>query len=59
MKHAFEVKNLTKKLGKTTALADVSLSIPEQSVVGLIGRNGAGKTDSPPARGGSLPAHER
>ena len=44
MKHAFEVRNLTKQLGKTTALDDVSLSIPEQSVVGLIGRNGAGKT---------------
>ncbi len=44
MKQAFEVRNLTKKLGQTTALDDVSLSIPEQSVVGLIGRNGAGKT---------------
>ena len=44
MKNAFEVRNLTKKLGKTTALDNVSLSIPEQSVVGLIGRNGAGKT---------------
>ena len=29
MKHAFEVRNLTKKLGETTALDNVSLSIPE------------------------------
>jgi ABC-2 type transport system ATP-binding protein len=44
MRKAFEVKDLTKTFGRTAALDDVSLSIPEQSVVGLIGRNGAGKT---------------
>lgn len=44
MEEAFEVKKLTKKFGEVTALDGVSLSIPEGSVVGLIGRNGGGKT---------------
>lgn len=42
--NALEVKNLTKRFGKLTAVNDVSFAIPEGSVFGLIGRNGAGKT---------------
>ncbi len=41
---AFEVKQLTKRYGETTALEDISLAMPEHRVVGLIGRNGSGKT---------------
>ena len=44
MRNAFEVKHLTKSFGKTTVFTDINLAVPEHSVVGLIGRNGVGKT---------------
>ena len=39
-----EIKNLTKKFGKTVALDNVSFSVPEGSIFGLVGSNGAGKS---------------
>ena len=39
-----EVKSLTRRFGATTALADVSLTLPRGIVFGLVGANGAGKT---------------
>jgi len=39
-----ELKNVTKKYGKATAINDISLSIPPQGIYCLLGRNGAGKT---------------
>lgn len=39
-----EVKNLTKRFGKFTALQDISLTVETGSVYGLVGYNGAGKT---------------
>ena len=39
-----EVKGLTKKYGKFTAVDDASFSIEENRIYGLLGRNGAGKT---------------
>ena len=39
-----EIKNLTKKIGKYTVLDDVNLDIEKGSVVGIVGRNGSGKT---------------
>ena len=41
-----EVEGLTKRFGAITALEDVSFSIAEGEVVGLLGENGAGKTNS-------------
>ncbi len=39
-----EIQQLTRRFGKTTALDDVSLSVPEGGVFGLVGENGAGKS---------------
>lgn len=39
-----EIIGLRKTFGSTVALRDVSLVIPEGSIVGLLGPNGAGKT---------------
>lgn len=39
-----EIKNVTKKFGAFTALDNVSLSIPEGCVYGMVGSNGAGKS---------------
>jgi len=39
-----ELKSVTKRFGRTVALNGVSTVIPRGSVVGLIGRNGCGKT---------------
>jgi ABC-2 type transport system ATP-binding protein len=44
MANAFELDKLTKRFGGTVALDNVTLAVPEQRVVGLIGRNGCGKT---------------
>ncbi|MGN0318656.1 MAG: ABC transporter ATP-binding protein [Lachnospira sp.] len=38
------VKNVTKKFGQNTVLDNVSLDIEKGKVIGLIGRNGSGKT---------------
>lgn len=39
-----ELKNLTKKYGTKVALNDITLQVPQGSVVGLLGPNGSGKT---------------
>jgi len=39
-----EVEGLTKRFGKVTAVDDVSFSLDEGGIHGLLGRNGAGKT---------------
>ena len=39
-----EVKNITKKYGKVTAVDDVSFNIEDGEIVGFLGPNGAGKT---------------
>ncbi|MGV6981951.1 ATP-binding cassette domain-containing protein [Bacillus pumilus] len=40
----FEVSNLTKKLGETVVLNNLSFRIPQGAIVGFLGQNGAGKT---------------
>lgn len=44
MNTVLEVKNLTKKFNKFTAVDDVSFFVGKGEIVGLLGPNGAGKT---------------
>ncbi|MHC3000133.1 ABC transporter ATP-binding protein [Microbacterium sp. HJ5] len=44
MTHVIEVKGLTKRYRETLAVDDVSFSIEKDTIYGLLGRNGAGKT---------------
>ena len=44
MADVFELKNITKRYGKKTALDNVTLSLPKGQIVGLLGPNGSGKT---------------
>lgn len=44
MNTVIEVKNLTKRYRDTVAADDVSFSIEKDTIYGLLGRNGAGKT---------------
>lgn len=39
-----EIKNLTKKFDKVTALSNLNLSVEQGSIFGFLGENGAGKT---------------
>ncbi len=41
---ALELRNVTKRFGDKVAVDDLSLSIEEGSFIGLLGRNGAGKS---------------
>ena len=50
-----QATNLTKRYGRLTALNDVSFSIREGEVLGLIGPNGSGKTTLFECLGGVLP----
>jgi ABC-2 type transport system ATP-binding protein len=42
--NAVEMKSLSRRFGRSLALDDVSLAVPDSSICGLLGRNGAGKT---------------
>lgn len=44
MTNAIEVRSVTRTYGRVQALDDVSFAVPEHSILGLLGRNGAGKT---------------
>ena len=44
MTNAIELHNITRTFGRSTALDGVTVSIPDGSICGLLGRNGAGKT---------------
>ena len=50
-----QVRNFTKRYGRLTALGDVSFSVREGEVLGLIGPNGSGKTTLFECMGGVLP----
>ncbi len=42
--NGLEVKNITKRFGQLTALDNVSLTLGQGKIYGLLGRNGAGKS---------------
>ncbi len=42
--NVLETKDVVKKFGNFTALNNVSINVPENSIFGLLGPNGAGKT---------------
>lgn len=44
MNNLIDIRGLTKDYGRTTALREVTFSVPEGSIFGLIGPDGAGKT---------------
>lgn len=44
MDHILVAKNVSKSYGNNSALNNISLEIPENSIYGLLGPNGAGKT---------------
>ena len=44
MTHAIDIRSVTRSYGSARALDDASFSVPEGSICGLLGRNGAGKT---------------
>jgi ABC-2 type transport system ATP-binding protein len=50
-----EVRHFTKRYGRFTALTDVTFSVREGEVLGLIGPNGSGKTTLFECMGGVLP----
>lgn len=51
-----EVRNLTKRYRSLTAVSDVSFSVRQGEILGLIGPNGSGKTTLFECLGGTLPA---
>jgi phosphonate transport system ATP-binding protein len=44
MKPMFQMKNVTRRFGKKTAVDAVTFDIPQGQMVGIIGRSGAGKS---------------
>src|ERR1700681_1934353 len=52
-----QVRTLEVRYGDLIGLADVSLEVPQGSVVALLGSNGAGKTTTLNAIAGLVPVH--
>ncbi len=52
----FEVSGLDVNIGATPILRGIDVTVPDRSICGLIGRNGAGKTTFMRAVMGALPA---
>lgn len=44
MTNAIDVRSVTRTYGRVNALDNITFGVPEHSIVGLLGRNGAGKT---------------
>lgn len=42
--NAIELRRVTKRFDSAAALSEVTVTVPRNSIVGLIGRNGSGKT---------------
>ena len=58
MKHILETKNLYKSFGGVNAVDDLSLTIPEGKITGIVGPNGSGKTTLINLLSGFLPKSE-
>ena len=58
MSEGIRLEKVTRKYGTVTALKDVTLSFPAGQMVGLLGRNGAGKTTALNLMTGYLPPSE-
>ena len=58
MPTAIDVVNLTKTYGEFTAIEELSFSVGEGRILGLVGPNGAGKTTTLRAIGGIHPPTE-
>ncbi len=52
-----QVQNLTRRFGETTAVDDVSFTVPAGKMTGFVGANGAGKTTTMRMIMGVLTAH--
>lgn len=44
MNNAVELKNVSKRFGNNAILSQINLTIPEGQIVGIIGKNGSGKS---------------
>ncbi|MBC8111517.1 MAG: ATP-binding cassette domain-containing protein, partial [Verrucomicrobia bacterium] len=44
MHDILDIRHVVKRYAQHTALNDVSIAVPKQSIFGLLGPNGAGKT---------------
>lgn len=44
MTTAIDIRGVSRSFGRAKALDDVSLTVPQDTILGLLGRNGAGKT---------------
>src|SRR5437773_3831598 len=55
--HLLRIENLEVRYGDLIGVSDVSLDVPEGSVVALLGSNGGGKTTTLNAIAGLIPVH--
>jgi branched-chain amino acid transport system ATP-binding protein len=55
MSNILEIRNLTVKYGKSVAISDITITIPEGGIVTLVGANGAGKSTTLNATLGMVP----
>ncbi|MCU1478116.1 MAG: transporter related protein [Subtercola sp.] len=44
MTNAIDIRSMSRTFGRSRALDDITLTVQEGSICGLLGRNGAGKT---------------
>lgn len=54
-----EYRNVSKSFGKTEVLHNINLKIPSGKIIGLLGKNGMGKTTLIKLANGPPDAHER
>lgn len=55
MSNILEIRNFTVRYGKSTAIRDVSIDVPDGKIVTVVGANGAGKSTTLKAAFGMVP----